>query len=151
MSRSLRILPVAGVLAAWAAVAALGGCQPENLLPRYDGPMPSTEPVLDEVVVVRGIRGSPGDPDRVHEFFADRVRFVEAGTPHDVNRIVLVETGDLAPGLAGLQVGDSLLISTLYLRTVFTEVPPTPDWPGHTHPDYPIGFHALQTVAPVGP
>jgi hypothetical protein len=151
MFRSLRILPVAAVLVTCSALAGLAGCGPEDLLPTYDGPMPSTEPLLDEVVVVRGIRGTPGDPARAHGFFADRLRFVEVGTPHDVNRIVLVETGDLGAGLADLRVGDSLLISTLYVRTVFTAVPPAPDWPGHAHPDYPIGLHALQSVAPAGP
>jgi hypothetical protein len=143
---------VMGFLAAALLVpvaVALAGC--EFSLGGYVGPRPDGAALVNEVVVIRRLGRPDGDPERVAAFFADRVRFVAAGDPHNVNRIVQVTSGELEtdPHLAGAQVGDTLRITTRYDRTYYTSVSaPVPDWPGHDHYEYPIAYHTLVAVGP---
>ncbi|HYW07566.1 MAG TPA: hypothetical protein VE913_11445 [Longimicrobium sp.] len=134
------------ILALLAACSGLGA-----ILPHYTGPRPAKDPIHDERVVVRKTVARAGALDAVGGFYADRLRFVEVGTPHDVNRVVQVSAGEQFPQLSalGIRVGDTLRISTRYDTTYSGDVPPgsVPDWPGHDAVEYPMGYHTLTAVA----
>ncbi|HYW08038.1 MAG TPA: hypothetical protein VE913_13840 [Longimicrobium sp.] len=147
MSTTKGMWPLALVLSALlgAACSGLGA-----ILPHYTGPRPAQDPISAERVVVRRTIPRVGSPE-VGGFYADRLRFVDAGQPHDVNRVVNVDAGDLLPQLSalGIQVGDTLRISTRYFGT-YTEGLPrgtVPGWPGHDSIEYPMGYHTLTAVA----
>ena len=118
---------------------------------KYRGPRPAHEDITDEVAIVRKVEVvPPGD----HVLLVDRVRYTDAGDPHNVNRVVRVGPGaELRDSVAALNLipGDRVLISTRYTGT--TNVigsMSVPDWPGHTAYEYPISLHAITSMARVG-
>ncbi|HYW08040.1 MAG TPA: hypothetical protein VE913_13850 [Longimicrobium sp.] len=140
------LLPLVLSALVGAACSGLGA-----ILPHYTGPQPAKVPISDERVVVRGTIARGSALTEVGGFYADRIRFVEAGQSHDVNRVLHVSAGDLFPHLnaLGIRVGDTLRISTRYDTTYYHGTPTgsVPDWPGHDAIEYPIGFHTLTAVA----
>jgi hypothetical protein len=114
----------------------------------YRGPVPKQEAITNEIVIIRSLE--PG-PQGAFGFVADRVRYLEAGRPHDVNRVVRVRTPlDIAEQAAALNlsVGERVTISTRFAyigdASDLTEVP---DWPGHDYREYPIGVHLLTEIS----
>lgn len=133
-----------------AACATLTACDVLGIISQaYRGPVPEREPIVEEVVILRKVRSS----GEVLLFVADRVRYLEAGKPHNVNRVVRVQTADhdLVTPL-NLVVGDRLVISTNFAgigdAAEMTEVP---DWPGHRYYEYPIGVHVLTAIRRTAP
>jgi hypothetical protein len=136
---------------AWALILAAacvmfaGGC---DVLGRisgaYRGPVPDREAIVDEVVIVRSIASwSQGV-----QIVADRVRYLEAGKFHDVNRVVRVQTAthELVTPL-NLVVGDRVAITTNFAGVGdAAEMTEVPDWPGHDFYEYPIGVHVLTSI-----
>ena len=117
----------------------------------YRGPPPAEESISSEVAVVRLVEVvPPGYP----VLLIDRVRYVEAGDPHNVNRVVRAASGDsIREEVAALMLhrGDSVVISTRYggAVTVVGSMN-VPDWPGHRAYEYPIGLHGITAIRRVG-
>jgi hypothetical protein len=143
------IAPRIGVLLFAVCAAALTGCDfVGRISGAYRGPMPKAEAIASEVVIIRSIQ--PG-PEGAFGFIADRVRYLEGGTPHDVNRVVRVRTAPEIKEQAAalnLAVGERITISTQFAYTGdaidLTEVP---DWPGHDFREYPVGVHLLTAIS----
>ena len=134
--------------------AVLAGCLFGDLLVEYDGPMPEKVGLVDELVVLREVQVSTLRPGEPGGFYADRVRYVQSGQPHDINRIVNVTAASLQPQFAALnpQVGDTMRISTVYDQTYWAGVHgPVPDWPNGRLEEYPVGFHTLTAIRRAGP
>lgn len=131
----------------------VAGCNLADLLPHYTGPQPDREHLTNERVVVRQLIGSAIHPGKAGGFYGERTIFRDAGDPHNVNRVVYLAGGDLHAELAALdlQIGDTLLISTRYETTYYDAVRTgaVPDWPGHTHLEYPIARHTLTALVRV--
>ncbi len=135
------------LLASVLLLAALG-CT--NALSPYDGPQPSQEDVLGEVVTVRYVR-TPVQGQL--SFIVDRTRFVEAGDPHNVDRVIMVFTTEATAAQVSaldLQPGDRVTISTVYSgRREVGELSQVPNWPGHRYREYPIATHLFTSAEPV--
>jgi hypothetical protein len=119
----------------------------------YTGPKPASEPLRGEIVTIRTLyTRSDG---RIYTFHADRVRFVDAKDPHNINRIVDVKPGDAEAALKALQpkVGDRLRISTQFqgIGEASGLEDKVPDWPYGRYIDYPIGVHLLTSVERAAP
>jgi hypothetical protein len=116
----------------------------------YRGLPPAREGISGEEIVIR--RATAVDSGWV--FIIDRTRYVEAGDPYNINRIVkVVTTGatrDQAASL-GLQRGDRVVVSTAF-GSITKQVGSLsiPDWPGPGRYEYPIGFHSLTAIARAG-
>jgi hypothetical protein len=127
---------------------ALSGCDfVGRISGAYRGPVPVQEGITSEVVIIRSIQTGP----QAIRYLVDRVRYVESGNPHDVNRVVRagtsLENWEEVSAL-GLAVGERVTISTRFAyigdASDLTEVP---DWPGHDYREYPIGVHVLTSIA----
>ncbi|HEX7241817.1 MAG TPA: hypothetical protein VF263_16165 [Longimicrobiaceae bacterium] len=142
-SRSIRSACL-GVLVLLAGCDTLFG----SLTGAYRGPRPSETDIAGETVVVRTVDTQPATGIRFYH--VDRVRFLDAGDPHHVDRVVEVHSRDVQPAVErlALKVGDRVRISTRYVETrlVGGLGDRVPDWPGHGYDEYPIGFHALTSV-----
>lgn len=135
---------VALVLAAGLGTAA-GGC--DNILDVYTGPQPEQVGISREEVVVRRVTAA----DSVSVLIVDRVRYVEAGDPYNINRVLKVvttaATQDDALAL-GLQPGDRVILSTAFGSIVRQAGSlSTPDRRGPGWYEYPIGFHSITAIA----
>jgi hypothetical protein len=127
-----------------------GGCDVLGIISQaYRGPVPDREPIVEEVVIIRKV-GSSGE---VLLFVADRVRYLEGGKPHNVNRVVRVQTADQAMVTPlNLVVGDRVVISTSFASIGdAAEMTEVPDWPGHRYYEYPIGVHVLTAIRRTAP
>ena len=117
----------------------------------YRGPAPAAEGIAGELAVVRLVEVVPSGQTVL---LIDRVRYLEAGEPHDVNRVVRAVSGEaMRDAVAALNLGrgDRVVISTQYQGTVTVVGSMTvPDWPGHDAYPYPIGFHAITAIARAG-
>jgi hypothetical protein len=130
-----------------------GGCG--DILGRisgaYRGPVPAREPIVEEAVVVRKVTSSSEGVELV----ADRVRYLQAGKPHDVNRVVRVRTSPATQeqvAAMGLVVGERVTISTRFGSIGdAAEMTEVPDWPGHGFYEYPIAVHVLTSITRTGP
>jgi hypothetical protein len=115
----------------------------------YDGPRPNREPLSSETVILRSA------PVRADDWLIlDRVRYLEGGDPHDVNRVIYAITADMREQLAALnpQTGDRLIVSTRFVEIHDTgDLRQVPDWPGHDYYEYPVGLHALTSIARAAP
>jgi hypothetical protein len=117
----------------------------------YRGPRPAHENIESEVVVVRSLNRQPSGVARL---VLDRVRYVDGGDPHNVNRVVQGLTTHVQPAFDALniQAGDRLVVSTTFVQVSeaggLSEVP---NWPGHDYAEYPIGLHYLTAVARATP
>jgi hypothetical protein len=146
-NRHRRLKPAALLLIACGLT--FGGCDIVGRISgAYRGPSPTQEAITDETVIIRSLE--PG-PEGAFGFIADRVRYLDAGKPHDVNRVVRVRTPlDIAEQAAALNltVGERVTISTRFAyigdASDLTEVP---DWPGHDFREYPIGVHLLTEIS----
>ncbi|HEX8275692.1 MAG TPA: hypothetical protein VF615_23865 [Longimicrobiaceae bacterium] len=119
----------------------------------YTGPKPASEPLRGEIVTIRTLyTRSDG---RIYTLHADRMRFVDAKDPHNINRIVDVKPGDAEAALKALQpkVGDRLRISTQFqgIGEASGLEDKVPDWPYGRYIDYPIGVHLLTSVERAAP
>ena len=117
----------------------------------YEGPPPAQEDISNEMAIVR----STYVPESGRtSLLIDRVRYVDAGDPHNVNRAVQVSSGDAmleAVAALNLAVGDSVLISTRYQGIVrVVNIQSVPNWPGHKAYEYSIGFHVVTEIARTG-
>jgi hypothetical protein len=113
----------------------------------YSGPRPAEEDVSNEVAIVRSADVTESGQTVL---VIDRVRYVDAGDPHNVNRVVEVRSGvAMRDAVAALNLGrgDRVLISTEYqgVTNVIGDMS-VPDWPGHTAYEYPIGIHAVTAI-----
>ncbi len=129
-------------------VAGCSGIGDVLLGERYRGPQPAAEDISNEVAVVRLVEVLPSGQTVL---LVDRVRYVDANDPHNVNRVARAVSGeamrDVVAALS-LASGDRVVISTEYQSVVNVIGDMTvPDWPGHTAYEYPIGFHAITAVA----
>jgi hypothetical protein len=115
--------------------------------PNYEGPPPAAEGISNEVAIVRNIHMVTGGA----VLLLDRVRYLDTGDPHNVNRVVRVSTGTAGPeavAVLNLERGDRVVVSTQYRGTVnVAELASIPDWPGHRAHVYPIGFHFITVIA----
>jgi hypothetical protein len=123
-----------------------------GLLGVYTGPPPSKADIVAETVIVRTARKQA--ETGISFFHVDRVRLLNT-SPHDINRVVEVTSRDVQPVVEqlGVQVGDTLRISTRYLanQEVGGLGEYVPDWPFDRYDEYTIGFHVLTAVERVGP
>jgi hypothetical protein len=108
---------------------------------------PSTEGLQAERVVVRGIQDLQGIP--VREYVPDRVRYVEAGTPRSVDRVIRAQANLPWRGLDSLSlvVGDTLLATTRYadINRVYSAPAPVPNGRDDNN-SYLIGLHTVMTL-----
>jgi hypothetical protein len=144
MLRNLAFQPLRWLLVGSVAVV-LAAC--DGLLGIYNGPQPAQTDITEEVVVVRSWDVTPSGQ---HQYIMDRVRFTEAGDPHNVNRVVWVSTTEAtAAAVIGLdlQTGDRVTISTEFsgVRQI-GELTEVPNWPGHRSTEYPIGVHLFTSA-----
>ncbi|HLM67998.1 MAG TPA: hypothetical protein VK358_10750 [Longimicrobium sp.] len=116
ISRSSLAKPLACALAAFA----LAGCE-AMISPDGDPELcrqrPYPESVVNERVVVRVIE-SPGPTERL---VLDRLRYQAPADQRNFNRVIFATTEKVRPagqGLAGIQRGDTLQVSTTYTSFV---------------------------------
>lgn len=134
------------------AAATTSACDvADRLIGAYRGPMPKQEAITNEVAIIRSVQSGPG----AVRFLADRVRYLEAGKPHDVNRVVLVVTTaanwEQVSAMA-LTAGERVTFSSEFLgNTDASDLREVPDWPGHDYLEYPIGQHVLTSIARTSP
>lgn len=118
---------------------------------RYRGPQPATEGIVNETAVVRLVEVGPSGQTVL---LVDRERYVEAGDPHNVNRVVRVASGEAmrhAVAALNLAPGDRLVLSTQYQGDVnVIGSMNVPDWPGHSAYEYPIAFHSITAITRAG-
>ena len=147
MNRSLRQL--VGAVLVIVPVLSTAACESAalTLLGAYDGPSPDRTDIVAETVIVRTARRQV--ETGIEFFLVDRVLLLEA-KPHNINRIVEVMSRDIQMEVSelGLQVGDTIRISTRYVsnREVGGLGKQVPDWPYDKWDEYPIGFHTLTSV-----
>jgi hypothetical protein len=146
----LRIVGLAALTASAGVLA--GGCSGimDSVSGRYRGPQPLAESLSGETVVIRRVTVLPAGS----AFIVDRARFVEAGDPHNINRVVEVVTTEATRNQVSglnLRAGDRVILSTQF-QSITTQVGALgiPDWPGPGRYEYPIGFHSFSSVARVG-
>lgn len=147
MSNRHRLLRPA-ILLLIACAGTLAGCDfVGRISGAYRGPVPEPEGVTNEVVIIRSVQTGP----QAVRFLADRVRYLETGNPHDVNRVVRAGTSLdnwEAVNALGLTVGERVTISTRFAymgdASNLSEVP---DWPGHDFLEYPIGVHVITAIS----
>lgn len=111
----------------------------------YRGPLPRKEGLTGETVILRTVQPQPGE-----RLILDRVRYLEGGDPHNVNRVIRVITADVQAQVdaLNLQTGDRLIVSTRFIQIDdAAELREVPDWPGHGYHEYPIGLHSLTAIA----
>lgn len=115
----------------------------------YDGPRPNQDPLSSETVIVRS--RAPQSADRL---LLDRVRYLEGGDPHNVNRVIYAVTSEVQDQVdaLGLQTGDRLVVSTRFQGIAETgDLKEVPNWPGHDYFEYPIAQHVLTSIARAAP
>lgn len=151
MKIRMRFNLVALVAACALPAAGCGGLADTLLGEAYRGPAPAAESLSGEVVVVRQVEVVPSGQTVL---LVDRVRYVEAGDPHDVNRVVRVTSGEaMRDPVAALRLapGDRVVLSTQYQGSVqVVGSMSVPDWPGHGARQYPVGFHSVTAIARAG-
>jgi hypothetical protein len=118
---------------------------------KYRGPQPSQEDITNEVAIVRDVDVTESGHTAL---LIDRVRYVQAGDPHNVNRAVSVRSGaamrDTVAAL-NLAAGDTVLISSHYQgNESVIGIRSVPNWPGHNAYQYPIAVHAITAIARTG-
>jgi hypothetical protein len=113
----------------------------------YTGPQPSSDPLLDEIVVVRLLQTqAQGHISTI----AERASFAAAGDPHNVNRVVRISTdasNQADVGALALKLGDTLVVSTRFLMMdEASGASGVPNWPGHKAMEYPISHHIFTSA-----
>lgn len=100
--------------------------------------------------MVRRVDGEAGSPQSL---LLDRVRFVENGRPHHVDRVIQGYTRHVVPTFQDLavRVGDTLVVSSRFFQ--FHEGGGdmgVPNWPGREAAgalEYPLGAHEITAAA----
>ncbi|HEX6911470.1 MAG TPA: hypothetical protein VF142_13785 [Longimicrobium sp.] len=143
-----RFLTLTAILSIASCTGALAGCDfVGRISGAYRGPTPDPVGLTNEVVIIRSIQTGP----QAIRFLADRVTYLEAGDPHDVNRVIRAGTSpdnwELVRDL-GFTVGERVTISTrfAYIGDA-SDLTAVPEWPGHDFREYPIGVHVLTAIA----
>ncbi len=144
VNRTVRALTALGT------VIVLAGCGDvlDAASRNYRGPLPSSNAIANEEVIVRTI--GPQFEGRVF-VIVERERFAQAGDPHNVDRVVKIATTAATEGFIAdlaIQTGDRLRISSEF--SGFAEAGGSygvPNWPGHRAMEYPIGLHLLTAVS----
>jgi hypothetical protein len=119
-----------------------------DLTGAYTGPPPARDPITAERAVVASVSvGTQGAVSMV----LDRTRFVSAGTPRDINRVIYAYSrpdNQAAVAALNLQPGEAVIVSTEFLHTgeAYGSLN-VPNWP----PDedllqYPIGAHGITSI-----
>ena len=132
-----------------ACALSIAGCESAllTLIGAYPGPNPDQADITAERVIVRFV--SRPVEGGTQYYYVDRVRLLES-EPHDINRVVEVIPGEVQPRVRelGLQVGDTIRISTRYVsnREAGDLGKYVPNWPFDKYGEYPIGFHTLTAV-----
>src|SRR5215213_8938859 len=115
MKTRRRFHPIARLALVAACAVTVAGC---NALSdfvsgeKYRGPRPAEEDIATEVAIVRSADVTESGQTVL---LIDRVRYVDAGDPHNVNRVVQVRSGAaMRDTVAALNLGrgDRVLIST---------------------------------------
>lgn len=142
------------MLALCLAIPGLAGCELiDRLAGEYDGKMPAKADVVSEAVIIRSFQRDPAgtaEAGRLRRIYLDRVRYLDARDFHDVNRIILGETGDFTAHIESLNlgVGDTVVVSAdyqgVYHGGAATGV--VPNWPGDRYIDYPVAVHRLTEI-----
>ena len=142
-----------------AAVLVLAGCDLiDQLAGEYGGKLPMKDDVVSEAVIIRSFQRDPAgtaEAGRLRRIYLVRVRYLNAGAFHDVNRVVLGETADLTAQIESMNfvVGDTVLVSTDY-QGVFhggAARGVVPNWPGDRYIDYPVAVHRLLEITRKAP
>jgi len=117
----------------------------------YRAPQPVAENLSSEVAIVRSIEFTPSGRSGL---VLERVRFAEAGDPHNVNRVIQAVSGEAmrdAVAALDLRRGDRVVVSTTFVSVTNTiGNNGVPDWPGHNAYEYPIGIHAITALTRAG-
>jgi hypothetical protein len=119
--------------------------------------------LVDERGVVRGIVPREVGSAAVDLFFLDRVRYLEAGDPYNVNRVAQIDVTkreprvDLVVDSLQLQVGDTVVVSAKFYgaadayqykgRGYLNDI--VPQWPGHKRSAYQIPGYLLRKIEKV--
>ena len=140
-------------LAALALLSACAGCDLIDAASGgYNGPLPARDGLAGETALVARVR--PGPQGQV-ESVLDRVRFVEAGTPHDVNRVVKARTtpaNQAEVGALDLREGERVTLSTTFVQIdEGGGSMGVADWPGHGAMEYPVGGHQIVAISRASP
>jgi hypothetical protein len=118
--------------------------------------------LVDERGVVRGVHlyKATSDSIVVGTFILDRVRYLEAGDPYNVNRVAQINVTKLLPrpnlliDSLQLKVGDTVVVSGTFSgaadayqqngRGGLGDI--VPQWPGHKRSAYGIGSYNLRKI-----
>jgi hypothetical protein len=117
MKTRMRFHPITRLALILACALPVAGCDALGDLilgENYDGPRPAAEGITSEVAVVRLVEVVPSGQTVL---LIDRERYVEAGDPHNVNRVVRVASGEaMREAVAALNLarGDRVVVSTEY-------------------------------------
>ena len=146
--RSARLLVAgAALLAVTAACDSIAG-----MFGAYTGPPPARDALSSEVVKVAGTYTSPNGAITFH---LDRTRFVEAGDPHNVNRVIVAHTtaeNQESVTFLHLRAGDHARISTEFSHVAEAGGDMhVQNWPGHDALEYPVGAHRITSIERVVP
>lgn len=118
-----------------------------SLTGAYTGPPPAQNPISAERVVVA--RADFG-PEGVGRLVLDRTRFVSAGAPHDVNRVIYADTrpeNQAAVAALNLRRGEVVVFSSEYLHVdEASGSMNVADWPGHDALEYPVATHRITSI-----
>lgn len=145
--RALARLALLGSVSLW-----LAGCSDimYAVTGAYRGPQPVAEGLSREEVVIRRVTSVASNP----AFVIDRVRYVQAGDPHDINRAAIVVATDATRAQVSaldLQPGDRVILSTTFNRvTTESGSLSIPNWPGPGRPEYPLGIHSIVAIVRAG-
>ena len=134
-------------------LAASTGCDfTTRLVGGYVGPQPAQESLEAEVATVASARVQYQGQ---LVFYLDRSRYVDAGKPHDVNRVVKAwTTPENQEAVAGLDLrpGERVRVTTQYVEVdEAAGSHNVPNWPGHGAVEYPIGSHRIIAIERVAP
>ena len=145
----MRVYRRAVAAALLASMVSIAGCESAllTLIGAYPGPGPDQTDIAAETVIVR--TASEQAETGIEFFLVDRVHLLKT-RPHDINRVVEVMSRDVQAEVSelGLQVGDTIRISTRYVsnREAGDLGKYVPNWPFDKYGEYPIGFHTLTAV-----
>jgi hypothetical protein len=116
----------------------------------YRGPRPVPEAIAGEEAVIRRVSVLPGGS----VFVVDRVRYVKAGDPYNINRVAEVATTEATRdqvAALNLRPGERVLLTTrFHMVTEQVGSLSTPDWPAPGVYEYPIGFHYIVSIERAG-
>lgn len=148
-NQSLRRVLWLCVIAITLLIAA-GGCDGAitSLTGAYTGPPPARDAITAERAIVTSV--SVG-PQGAVSMVLDRTRFVSAGKPHDIDRVIYAYSrpeNQAQVAALNLRQGETVIISTQFLHTgeAYGSLN-VADWP----PDedllqYPIGAHGITSI-----